>query len=443
MRAISKSVSRLDGALRAPGDKSCSHRALMFSGLAEGTSEIFGLLEGEDVKDTARAMAACGADVERLGLRHWRVTGVGAEGLSQPTQTLDMGNSGTGVRLIMGLIAGQKLKATFDGDVSLRSRPMGRVLDPLAEMGAKHDSQTGKLPLTLEGAPLHAIEYTPPHASAQVKSCVMLAGLGAEGETIVNEPRKTRDHTERMLNAFGVEVQVADNDTGGSVVSLKGGQPLKATNVDIPGDPSSAAFLWAAALLVDGGEVSVLNVMENPTRDGLVHAAKAMGADLSVTQTGESGGETITTLTARPSNLKAKSPDLAIVPAMIDEFPLFGVLAAFADGDTLVTGAEELRVKESDRIAATVALLKANGVEAEERPDGFLVKGCGRKGVLGGGVVEARHDHRIAMSALVMGCASQKPVTVDDVASVATSYPEFFAHMQALGADIQRVEGES
>lgn len=437
MRATSKPISRLDGALRAPGDKSCSHRALMFAGLAEGTSYIEGLLEGEDVKDTAKAMAACGAQVERLSLRRWKVTGVGAAGLKNPIETLDMGNSGTGARLMMGLVAGQKLKATFDGDVSLRSRPMGRVLNPLAEMGAKNESNEGKLPLTLEGAPLNAIEYTPPHASAQVKSCVMLAGLGAEGTTIVHEPRKTRDHTERMLRAFGVNVDVKEAD-GGCRVSLEGGQSLTATDVDIPGDPSSATFLWAASLLVKEGGVSVLNVMENNTRDGLVHAAKAMGADLSVTKTGESGGEVITTITGKPSSLRAKSPDLAIVPAMIDEFPLFGVLAAFADGDTLVTGAEELRVKESDRITATVNMLKANGVDAEERPDGFLVKGCGRGGVPGGGTVNACHDHRIAMSALVMGCAAKAPVSVDDISAVATSYPDFFAHMQALGADIEQ-----
>ncbi len=437
MHAISKPVSRLDGALRAPGDKSCSHRALMFAGLAEGTSLIEGLLEGEDVKDTAKAMAACGAQVERLSLRRWKVTGVGEAGLQNPTDVLDMGNSGTGARLMMGLVAGQKLKATFDGDVSLRARPMGRVLNPLAEMGAKNESNDGKLPLTLEGAPLTAIEYTPPHASAQVKSCVMLAGLGAEGTTIVNEPRKTRDHTERMLRAFGVTVDVEEKD-GSSRISLKGGQKLTATNVDIPGDPSSATFLWAAGLLVKEGGVSVLNVMENDTRDGLVHAAKAMRADLVVEQTGESGGEVITTISSKPSALNAKSPDLAIVPAMIDEFPLFGVLAAFADGDTLVTGAEELRVKESDRITATVNMLKANGVEAEERPDGFLVKGCGRNGVPGGGVVEACHDHRIAMSAMVMGCAAKAPVKVDDISAVATSYPEFFAHMQSLGADIEQ-----
>ncbi|ACT60032.1 3-phosphoshikimate 1-carboxyvinyltransferase [Hirschia baltica] len=437
MRATSKPISRLDGALRAPGDKSCSHRALMFAGLAEGTSFIEGLLEGEDVKDTAKAMAACGADVERISLRRWKVTGVGAAGLKNPKNILDMGNSGTGARLMMGLVAGQKLKATFDGDVSLRSRPMGRVLDPLAEMGAKNESNGGKLPLTLEGAPLSAIEYTPPHASAQVKSCVMLAGLGAIGTTIVNEPRKTRDHTERMLRAFGVTVDVEEKD-GGCRISLEGGQQLTATNVDIPGDPSSATFLWAAGLLVQEGSVSVLNVMENNTRDGLVHAAKAMGANLNVVKTGEAGGEVITTITSIPSSLNAATPELAIVPAMIDEFPLFGVLAAFADGDTLVTGAEELRVKESDRITATVNMLKANGVHAEERPDGFIVRGCGRGGVPGGGIVEACHDHRIAMSALVMGCAAKAPVSVDNVSAIATSYPDFFAHMQALGADIEQ-----
>ncbi len=439
MKATSRPVARLDGALRAPGDKSCSHRALMFAGLAEGVSLIDGLLEGEDVLNTAAAMGACGAQVERLALRRWRVEGVGEKGLSNPDQTLDMGNSGTGARLLMGLLAGQNLKATFDGDESLRSRPMNRVLDPLREMGAQSDSSEGRLPLTLEGASLKAISYTPPHASAQVKSCVLLAGLGAQGMTVIEEPKRTRDHTERMLRAFGADVTEESIQGGrGSRISLVGGQKLTATNIDIPGDPSSAAFLWAAALLCDAGHVDVLNVMENDTRNGLVRAVQAMGADLVSVPTGESGGEAIVTLRARPSKLHAKSPEPDMTPAMIDEFPLFAVLAAFAEGDTLVTGAAELRVKESDRIAATVALLRANGVEAEERPDGFLVKGCGPGGVPGGGLVEARHDHRIAMSALVMGCASQKPVSVDDVSAIATSYPEFFAHMQALGADIEQ-----
>ncbi len=435
MRAISRPIARLDGALRAPGDKSCSHRALMLAALAQGESKITGLLEGDDVLATARAMEACGAQVERTALRSWRVRGVGAAGLSSPKETLDMGNSGTGARLLMGLVAGQNIRATFDGDASLRSRPMGRVLDPLREMGARSDSNEGKLPLTLEGAPLSAIEYTPPHASAQVKSCIMLAGLGASGTTIVREPRITRDHTERMLRAFGVAVDVTP-DGDGAIVSVEGGQSLTATDVVIPGDPSSAAFLWAAALLVSEGRVDVLNVMSNPTRDGLVRAVQKMGGGVSVVIEGHSGGEDLSRLTARPSSLTAWSPDGAIVPAMIDEFPLYGVLAAFADGETVVSGAEELRVKESDRVSATVAMLRANGVQAEERPDGFVVQGCGRKGVPGGGLVETRHDHRIAMSALVMGCAAQKPVTVDDVAMINTSYPDFFAHMQALGADI-------
>ena len=441
MRAISHPVSRLDGAVRAPGDKSCSHRALMFSGLAEGQSLIEGLLEGDDVMKTAQAMEACGAQVEQLALRTWRVKGVGASGLSQPRETLDMGNSGTAARLLMGLFAGQSLDVTYDGDASLRSRPMNRVLDPLREMGASCDSNEGKLPLTLSGGKLNAIEYTPPHASAQVKSCIMLAGLGATGETVVREPRKTRDHTERMLRAFGVEVDVEELDAG-AVVRLKGGQTLTATHVDVPGDPSSAAFLWAAGLIAGAGGVSVLNVMDNPTRDGLFHAVKAMGADLELTATGESGGEKLATLSARPSRLTAHAPDHAIVPAMIDEFPLFGVLAAFAHGETVVTGAEELRVKESDRIAATVAMLKANGVEAEERPDGFVVQGCGDKGVPGGGEVETRHDHRIAMSALVMGLGANDPVSVDDTSMIDTSYPDFMVHMKALGADIEMLDDE-
>ena len=441
MRAISRPISRLDGAVRAPGDKSCSHRALMMAGLADGVSRIEGLLEGDDVLNTAKAMAACGAQIERSSLRSWRVTGVGAQGLRSPEAVLDMGNSGTGARLLMGLIAGQEITATFDGDESLRKRPMNRVLNPLRQMGVVCESEDGLLPLTLEAAPLDAVEYTSPMASAQVKSCVLLAGLGARGETILHERQKTRDHTERMLKAFGVNLTETPDGEGGQRVAVKGGQGLKATDVVVPGDPSSAAFLLAAGLLVNEGEVGVLNVMANPTRDGLIQAIRKMGAGVDQTWLGESGGEGLTKLTVQPRDLRAYNPEPEIVANMIDEFPLFGVLAAFADGETRVTGAEELRVKESDRIAATVAMLKANGVDAEELPDGFIVQGCGKGGVLGGGVVETHHDHRIAMSALVMGCAAKSPVTIDDASMINTSYPDFFAHMKALGADMA-VEGD-
>lgn len=441
MRAISRPVSRLDGALRAPGDKSCSHRALMFAGLAEGVSVIDGLLEGDDVVNTAKAMAACGAQIERLSLRRWRVKGVGAQGLRAPEAILNMGNSGTGARLLMGLVAGQEITATFDGDESLRKRPMNRVLDPLRQMGARCDSNEGFLPLTLEAAPLDAIEYATPMASAQVKSCVLLAGLGARGETIVHERQKTRDHTERMLKAFGVKLTETPDGEGGVRVALKGGQRLHAVDVTIPGDPSSAVFLLAAGLLVEAGAVSVRNVMANPTRDGLIQALRKMGAQVEADWTGVSGGEGLTTLSVAPAALKAYNPEPEIASNMIDEFPLFAVLAAFAKGETRVTGAEELRVKESDRIASTVAMLNANGVEAEELPDGFTVKGCGPNGVPGGGVVKTHHDHRIAMAALVMGCAAKAPVTIDDASMINTSYPDFFAHMKALGADIA-VEGD-
>ena len=352
-----------------------------------------------------------------------------------------MGNSGTGARLLMGLVAGQNITAKFDGDASLRKRPMGRVLDPLREMGASAACTEGHLPLEIQGARLHAIDYAPPQASAQVKSCVMLAGLGAEGVTVIREARRTRDHTERMLRAFGATVDETP-DGEGARIALAGGQALSATHVSIPGDPSSAAFLWAAGLIVPEGGVDTLNVMANPTRDGFVRAAMRMGASLEEIETGESGGERLVTLQARPAALRAYSPEADIVPAMIDEFPLFAVLAAFADGETLVTGAEELRVKESDRIDATVAMLRANGVEAEERADGFWIRGCGRGGVPGGGVVKTHHDHRIAMSALVMGCAARAPVTIDDASMIATSYPEFFAHMTALGADVERLPAE-
>lgn len=440
MRATAYPVSRLNGALRAPGDKSCSHRAIMLGAIANGVTEIEGLLEAEDVLNTAKAANALGAKATRIALRRWRIKGVGPSRLSTPAETLDFGNAGTGSRLMMGLIAGQGVSAAFDGDASLRSRPMGRILEPLLLMGAQADSQDGKLPLTLRGGALKAIDYAPPHASAQVKSAVLLAGLGAAGETIVREARRTRDHTENMLRAFAVDINVA-LDGEGARISLRGGQELAATSVDIPGDPSSAAFLWMAGLLAEKGEIEVRETMVNPLRDGLVSVAQAMGAQLDVVPSGAACGEKIGRIHAAPSHLNAFDPPPDLAPSMIDEFPIFGVAAAFATGVSTVAGAEELRVKESDRAASTVAMLKANGVEAEERPDGFVVTGKGRDGVPGGGVVEARHDHRIAMSALVMGCAAQQPVTVDDVSSVATSYPDFFSHMRALGADIRGEDG--
>ena len=428
-------VKRLSGVVRAPGDKSCSHRALIMGGVAAGTSEFTGLLEGDDVLRTGKAMQAMGAHVEQLSSGHWRVTGVGPRGLSGTTQ-IDFGNSGTGSRLIMGLVAGYPIHVGFTGDDSLRGRPMNRILNPLREMGLKDDAnEKGLLPFTLKGGQLKAMVYAPPVASAQVKSAVLLAGLNADGTTIVEEARLTRDHTERMLRGFGVDLETKAQLGGGQTASIKGGQTLSSIEASVPGDPSSAAFLIAAGILSPQGDVMVEGVMSNPTRSGFYDLVDLMGAQLGAEDAGEACGERLITLHAGYAALEGKDVPERLVPSMIDEFPILGVLAAFAKGTTRVTGAEELRVKETDRVSAVVDMLRANGVNAEERPDGFIVEGCGGPPP-GGGMGETRHDHRIAMSALVMGTAAQKPVSVDDVSMINTSYPEFLAHMRDLGANI-------
>jgi len=443
MRATSRPVARISGTVRAPGDKSCSHRAVMMAAVAEGTSTVSGLLEGEDVLNTAKAVAALGAGVERLGPGKWRIEGVGSRGFTTPRGDLDFGNSGTGARLMMGLVGGHDVTARFTGDASLSSRPMERVLKPLRDMGVTADTAPGgKLPAVIRGGRLKAIRYAPPEASAQVKSAVLLAGLRAEGVTVVEEKEATRDHTERMLRAFGVQVNVKPRPGAGPVVSLRGGQELKAIAAAVAGDPSSAAFAIAAALIAGEGEASVTGMLDNRTRGGFFEAAAAMGALLATEADGQATGEDTVRVTARASKLKGVRLDPALVPSMIDELPIFAVLAAFAEGETRVTGAAELRVKESDRIKAICAMLAVNGVSVVELPDGFVVTGCGARGVShgvpGGGLVETRHDHRIAMSALVMGTAAKREVAVDDVAMIATSYPEFFDHMTALGAEIER-----
>lgn len=431
-------VSKIQGVVRAPGDKSCSHRALILAALANGESNITGLLEGEDVLRTADAVRALGADVERTGPGAWRVRGAGR--FRSPDAPLDFGNSGTGSRLLMGAMAGFELQAALTGDESLQSRPMGRILTPLKSMGAAaKDDSDSRLPLTLVGSgALQAIDYALPVASAQVKSAILLAALNAQGETIVREPRATRDHTERMLRGFGAEVDVKRTSEGGREIRLNGGQTLSPMDTAIPGDPSSAAFLAAASLISPHGEALIENVMSNETRDGFfqVLGLGAMGGHVGAEEAGEAAGERIVSLTAASSPLKGVSVPERIVPAMIDEFPILGVVAAFAAGETIVSGAEELRVKESDRIGAVVDMLKANGVEAEERPDGFIVQGCSGPPP-GGGLVETRHDHRIAMSALVLGTAAKAPVSVDDISMIATSYPAFMDDMKTLGADIR------
>ena len=432
----SRPVKQITGTLRAPGDKSCSHRALILGGLATGISEISGLLEGEDVLNTGRVMAALGAKVERVGVGAWHVEGVGKAGLKQPSVPLDFGNSGTGSRLMMGVVAGYPIDATFIGDASLSGRPMGRVLDPLTEMGVTYEASEGKrLPLTLSGrADLNAISYQPPHASAQVKSCILLAGLNAEGVTQVRESRITRDHSERMLRGFGADVTNV-RDGAANTVSIQGGQSLTGQDTIVPGDPSSAAFLAAAAMISPRGGVVVEGMMSNETRDGFYRAAALMGAHVGAEDVGDAAGERLIDMSFETADLRGTDIPVELVPSMIDEFPILAVLAAFATGTTVVKGAAELRVKESDRIKAVVAMLRVNGVEVEETEDGFIVQGCSGA-VPGGGLVETHHDHRIAMSALIMGTASQKPVSIDDAAMIATSYPDFMDHMAELGADI-------
>jgi len=422
----------LQGRVRAPGDKSMSHRAMILGAMASGVTEVEGLLEGDDVLATARAAAAFGATVERPGEGQWRVLGRG--GLTSPASVIDCGNAGTGVRLLMGAAAGYALTATFDGDASLRKRPMKRVTGPLADMGARFAwaAAEDRLPVTLTGGALQGIDYRQTVASAQVKSAILLAGLNAAGNTVVREPEKSRDHTERMLRAFGAEVAVED-DGEGWIIRLRGGQALHGARVSVPGDPSSAAFPLAAGLIVPGSAVTVEGVMLNPLRTGLFDTWREMGADLQITNRRESGGEAIGDITARYSQLKGVVVPEARAAAMIDEYPVLAATAAFADGTTVMRGVGEMRVKESDRIRLMVDGLRACGVAVHEEPEGFLVTGGP---VPGGATVHTAHDHRIAMSHLVLGLAARAPVAVRDPEMIATSFPGFVALMAGLGAEI-------
>ena len=422
----------LTGAVRAPGDKSMSHRALILGAMATGTTDIEGLLEGDDVLATARAIERFGAGVERPGPGRWRVTGRG--GFGQPDGVIDCGNAGTGVRLLMGAAAGYPVSATFDGDASLRKRPMKRVADPLAQMGARFEwlGDEDRLPVRIAGGGLAAIAYAQTVASAQVKSAILLAGLNADGVTSVAEPEKSRDHTERMLRAFGAEVGVEAAGEGWRV-SLRGGQRLTGTAVSVPGDPSSAAFPLAAALIVPGSGVTVEGVMLNPLRTGLFETWREMGADLTIANRRMAGGEEVGDVTARHSALKGVAVPEARAASMIDEYPILAATAAFAEGETVMRGIGEMRVKESDRIALMVAGLRACGVAVEEEAEGFVVAGGPVKG---GATVHTAHDHRIAMSHLVLGLAADEPVTVDEPDMIATSFPGFVELMRGLGADI-------
>ena len=427
---MSRPSGPLSGMVSAPGDKSVSHRAMIFGALAHGETRVTGLLEGDDVIATKNAMIAFGADIGKTG-DTWIIHGKG--GLSEPDQVIDCGNAGTGVRLIMGAAAAFDLTATFTGDHSLVRRPMGRVLDPLTLMGVTYMCRDrGRLPLTLKGGGLRAISYRLPMASAQVKSAVLLASLRIDGVTEVIEPEATRDHTERMLRGFGARVDVRD-EADGRHIAVKGGQTLSGTDIRVPGDPSSAAFPIVAAIITPGSEVTVAGVMLNPLRTGLFETLKEMGASLSIANRRDEGGEPVGDVTARYSRLRGIVVPEERAPSMIDEYPILAIAAAAAEGDTVMRGIGEMRVKESDRIALTAAGLKACGVAIVEEPEGMIVTGGP---VAGGARVTTRGDHRIAMAHLVLGLIAKAPVEVDEPGMIATSFPTFVTLMNGLGARI-------
>jgi len=423
----------LQGVAGVPGDKSISHRALILGTLAIGETRISGLLEAEDVLNTAEAMRRFGAEVTRDGEGAWRVSGVGVGGLAEPADVLDFGNSGTGSRLVMGMMATTPITAVFTGDASLQRRPMGRVLEPLTRYGATYTAREGGLmPLTLKGAAdAMPIDHKVAVASAQVKSALLLAALNAPGRSRISQSALTRDHTEKMLKAFGAEISVEPLDDG-EAVKITGEAELKATPVDVPRDPSSAAFPLVAALIVPGSEVSIPGVLLNGRRIGLIETLQEMGGNIKVVNARESGGEDIGDLIVRHSQLHGVEVPPERAPSMIDEYPILAIAASFAEGRTIMRGLEELRVKESDRLAAVGNGLKACGVAYEELPEGLIVEG----GEMQGGATIATHmDHRIAMSFLVAGLASREPITVDDISMVATSFPDFKTLMRSLGAD--------
>jgi 3-phosphoshikimate 1-carboxyvinyltransferase len=427
----------LQGRVRVPGDKSISHRALILAALVVGESTVAGLLQGEDVLRTADVMRALGAQLARGEDGVWRVHGVGVGGFAAPTAPLDFGNSGTGCRLVLGAVAGCPVTATFDGDASLRKRPMRRVLDPLERMGARvlEEAEGGRLPITLQGAtdPM-PIVYESPVPSAQLKSAVLLAGLAAPGETTVIESEASRDHTERMLKHFGAKIVSKPHGQHGRRITLTGQPELVPAHVVVPADPSSAAFPLVAALIVPGSEVILEAVMTNPLRTGLYTTLREMGAEIETLETRSDGGEEVADLRVRFSALKGVEVPAERAPAMIDEYPVLAVAAAFAQGVTRMKGLQELRVKESDRLAATADMLRVNGVMVEIEGDDLIVHG--KAPVAGDGEVVTHMDHRIAMSALVMGLASEQPVRIDDSAFIATSFPGFVELMRGLGADL-------
>lgn len=426
----------LQGKIRIPGDKSISHRSLMLGALASGTTHITGLLEGEDVLNTGKAMQAMGALIRKEG-DTWIIQGTGNGCLLEARQPLDFGNAGTGARLVMGLAGAYDMATTFTGDASLSQRPMGRVLAPLRQMGVQvRTAQGERLPVTLHGPRIAApITYRVPVASAQVKSAILLAGLNAPGVTTVIEPVMTRDHTEKMLRGFGAELEVETAASGERTIRLTGQGRLKGQHIKVPGDPSSAAFPVVAALLVPGSDITIHNVLMNPARTGLFLTLQEMGGDITLLNRQESGGEEVADLRVRSSELKGVTVPPERAPAMIDEYPVLSIAAAFAEGRTVMAGIEELRVKESDRLGAVACGLKANGVSCEEGADYLIVEGRPDGKRRGGATVATRLDHRIAMSFLVMGLAAEHGVTIDDRAMIATSFPQFIPLMTGIGAD--------
>jgi 3-phosphoshikimate 1-carboxyvinyltransferase len=435
--ATARRSENLKGTVSIPGDKSISHRSFMFGGLASGITRITGLLEGEDVINTGKAMSAMGAKIEKNGAE-WIIHGTGNGCLLQPQAPLDFGNAGTGSRLTMGLVGVYDMETTFIGDASLQSRPMKRVLDPLRQMGVQVSAADGdRMPLTLRGPRTAApISYRVPMASAQVKSAVLLAGLNTPGITTVIEPIMTRDHTEKMLKGFGANLEVTTDRDGVRHIQIEGQGKLTGQTIDVPGDPSSTAFPLVAALLVPGSDVTITNVLMNPTRTGLILTLQEMGGDIQVLNARLAGGEDVADLRVRSSDLKGVNVPADRAPSMIDEYPVLAVAASFAEGQTIMNGLEELRVKESDRLAAVARGLEANGVDCTEGHETLTVRGVPSGKALGGGTVATHLDHRIAMAFLVMGLAAEKPVTVDDATMIATSFPEFMDLMTGLGAQI-------
>lgn len=435
---ITQSANALSGVAHVPGDKSISHRALMLGCLAIGRTEIEGLLEGEDVLATAAAMRAFGATLVRHGPGRWTVEGVGVGGLLQPETVLDMGNSGTSTRLIIGLAASHAITTVFSGDASLSKRPMKRVIEPLTAMGARFETRyADRLPITVKGCvPALPLTYALPVPSAQVKSALLLAGLNTPGITTVIEKEPTRDHSERMLKGFGAQIWVEETKEG-RAISIRGEAELKPAHIIVPGDPSSAAFPIVAATIVPGSDVLVKNVGINPTRSGLFSILQEMGANLEYQNQREVGGEPVADIRVQGSALKAVEPAPEAAATMIDEYPILAIAAAFASGRTIMRGISELRVKESDRIATMAQGLAACGVQVWEEPDGLIVQGTGGAPVAGGAQISTYLDHRIAMSFAVLGQQARAPITIDDSTPIATSFPSFIGLMRELGAELE------